>query len=248
METSADDRRGTGSAGRKWGLRTVDVARRAGYSVQQIRDLEQAGVLPPADRTPAGYRRYTERHVHAALAYRAFAAGIGPVEAKRVLRAALRGGPAVLVLLDAAHARLHAERRELALAREAAGAIAAEPIAAPRASDAMSITELAAALGIRPSTLRHWDAEGLVPAHRSGPRSTRTYSPDAVRDARITHQLRRAGYRIGPLRALLDQLRRTGRGSDVEAGLAARSTSIDDRSRALLQGAAALDRLLDGGP
>ncbi|MGY2066670.1 MerR family DNA-binding transcriptional regulator [Blastococcus sp. SYSU DS0619] len=110
METSADDRRVAEPTGRKSGLRTVDVARRAGYSVQQVRDLEHAGVLPPADRTPAGYRRYTERHVHAALAYRGFAAGIGPVEAKRVLRAAQRGGPDVLVLLDEAHARLHAER------------------------------------------------------------------------------------------------------------------------------------------
>ncbi|MGY2066669.1 MerR family transcriptional regulator [Blastococcus sp. SYSU DS0619] len=110
----------------------------------------------------------------------------------------------------------------------------------------MTISELAAALGVRPSTLRHWDAEELVPARRSGPRSTRTYPPDAVRDARITHQLRRAGHRIGPLRALLDQLRRTGRGQDVEAALAARGTSIDDRSRALVRGVAALDRLLDG--
>ena len=36
-------------------LRTVDVARRVGCSVQHVRDLEQAGFLPPAERTDSGY-------------------------------------------------------------------------------------------------------------------------------------------------------------------------------------------------
>jgi len=75
---------------RKSGLRTVDVARQAGYSVQQVRNLERDGVLPLATRTRTGYRAHTETHVQAALAYRALAAGVGPVEAKRVMRAAHR--------------------------------------------------------------------------------------------------------------------------------------------------------------
>lgn len=67
---------------RKSGFRTIDVARRAGYSVQQIRDLESDGVLPAVPRTRSGYRSYTEEHVQAALAYRAFAANCaGPATA-----------------------------------------------------------------------------------------------------------------------------------------------------------------------
>jgi hypothetical protein len=159
------------------GLRTVDVARRAGYSVQQVRDLEADGVLPPAARTASGYRSWTEVHVQSALAYRAVAAAIGPVEARRLLRAAYDGRPSrLLALLDAAHARLHTERRDVALAQEAAAAIAAEPIDEPWPSDAMGIAELAGALGVRTSTLRHWDAEGLVvcPAvRRAGRAATR---------------------------------------------------------------------------
>ncbi|MGW5170200.1 MerR family DNA-binding transcriptional regulator [Streptomyces nodosus] len=71
-------------------LRTVDVARRAGYSVQQIRNLERDGVLPPTTRTASGYRVYGERHLRSALACRALAAGVGPVEAKEIVRAAHR--------------------------------------------------------------------------------------------------------------------------------------------------------------
>lgn len=226
-------------------MRTIDVARRSGYSVQQVRNLERDGVLPPAARTAAGYRVYAEVHVRSALAYRSLAAGTGPVEAGRIVRAA-HGYPAsdLLALLDAAHARLHTERRELGLAREAAEAIAAEPVGDVRPADSMGVSELAAALGVRPSTLRHWDAEGLVVPGRTSPGGARRYSPADARDARIVHQLRMAGYRVAPLRTLMPELRRAHRWDEVAAALAARDASIDARSAALFEGAAALGALL----
>ncbi|MFV2174394.1 MerR family transcriptional regulator [Actinomadura sp. LOL_016] len=223
-------------------LRTVDVARRSGYSVQQVRNLERDGVLPPAARTPSGYRIYGEVHVRSALAYRALAPGTGPVEAKRIMRAAHESPSGPLALLDAAHARLHTERLHVAHARTAAEAIAAEPVTDVRPSDAMRVSELADALGVRPSTLRHWDAEGLVVPHR-GPTGARVYSPGDVRTARIVHQLRAAGYRIDALRELLRELRH----DEVMTALAARDASIDARSAALLHAAAALSALLSPG-
>ena len=111
----------------------------------------------------------------------------------------------------------------------------------------MGISELAGALGVRTSTLRHWDAEGLVVPSRVPGGRARTYSPGDVRDARIVSQLRRAGYRIESLRALLPELRRARRVEEVAAALAARDAGITARSRALLRGAALLDALL-GAP
>ncbi|WP_327110653.1 MerR family transcriptional regulator [Nocardia sp. NBC_01730] len=226
-------------------IRTVDIARRAGYSVQQVRNLERDGVLPTAMRTAAGYRRYGEIHLCSALAYRALASGVGPVEAKRIIRAVHQGPTSqVLALLDAAHARLDRERTDLELAKAAAEAISAEPIEDVRASDSMSVSEVAAALGVRPSALRHWDAEGLVVPDRVSPRGTRRYSPAQVRDARIVHQLRSAGYRIDMLRALMPNLPRGHRSEDVAAALAARDTSIAARSHALLEAAAGLSAVI----
>lgn len=226
-------------------MRTVDVARRAGYSVQQVRNLERGGVLPPATRTASGYRIYGEIHLQSALAYRAFAAGAGPTEAKQIVRAVHHPAAArVLALLDAAHARLDAERTELRQAEQAAQAISSEPIEDVRPSDSMSVSELATALGVRPSTLRHWDAEDLVVPDRDPARGARRYAPDHVRDARIVHQLRRAGYRIAPLRALLPQLRHARGSEEVASALAARDASITARARALLDGAAALSAVL----
>jgi len=231
---------------RKSGLRTVDVARRAGCSVQQVRNLERDGVLPPAERTAAGYRRYAEAHVLAAVAYRHLAAGVGPVEAKAMMRAAHRSSmPDLLAMVDAAHARLHTERRDVDLARQAVAAISAERIDDTQATDAMTISELADALGVRPSTLRHWDGEGLVVPERSPGGRARSYSPIDVRDARIVHQLRQAGYRIRPLQKLMPHLRQSHQRNDINAALLARHENITARSRALLRGAAALEAVLD---
>jgi DNA-binding transcriptional MerR regulator len=230
-------------------LRTVDVARRVGCSVQHVRDLEQAGVLPPAERTDSGYRTYTERHVQAALAYRALASGAGPAAARQMLGAAHRGRfDGLLAQLDAAHAALDTERHELELAVRAARAIDAEPIEQVRSSDSMGLSELAHALGVRPSTLRHWEAEGLLVPARAPGHSYRSYPPDVVRDARVVHQLRRAGYGIAALQTLLPQLRRAHRWEDLSTALAQRQANIDQRSRALLRGGAALDAILDPAP
>ncbi|MFJ1754937.1 MerR family transcriptional regulator [Kitasatospora sp. NPDC088134] len=227
------------------GMRTADVARRAGCSVQQVRNLERDGVLPPVPRTATGYRTYGEVHLQSALAYRALAAGVGPVEGKEIVRAFHRDPvPQALARFDAVHARLDAERAELRRAAEAARAISGEPIDDVRAADAMGVSELAAALGVRPSTLRHWHAESLVVPDREPGRGARRYTPAQVRDARIVHQLRLAGYRIAPLRALLPHLRGARRPAEVDAALTARDADLTARSRALLEAAAALATLL----
>lgn len=226
-------------------MRTGELARRCGYSVQQVRNLERDGVLPPAARTASGYRVYTEIHLSSTRAYRALAAGVGPVEAKRIMRTVHGSRTSEsLALLDAAHARLHRERAELAAAAAAAAAIAGEPVHDVRPSDAMGVSELAAALGVRASTLRHWDTEGLVVPDRVAPRGTRRYTPEQVRDARIVHQLRGAGYRVDTVRTLMPAVRRGYRSGDVAAGLAAREADIEARSRALLEAAGSLGVVL----
>lgn len=225
--------------------RTVDIARDTGYSVQQIRNLERAGVLPPATRSTTGYRAYAEIHLHSALAYRALAAGIGPTEAKKILQAMhTRPLAEALALLDAAHACLHSERIDLAHATRAAESISTEPITDVHTSDSMTVAELATALGIRPSALRHWEAEGLITPDRTGPQGARRYTPNQVRDARVVHQLRAAGYRIPHLRALIPELNRPHRSEDIRSALAARDASLTACSRALLTAAAALDTVV----
>ena len=88
-------------------LRTSDVARATGYSVQQVRDLERLGVIPPATRSPNGYRSYAAVHVHALGAYRGLAGAIGAVAARQLLTE-VRGQPIAEAAsaIMAVHARL----------------------------------------------------------------------------------------------------------------------------------------------
>lgn len=222
-------------------MRTVDVARRAGCSVQQVRKLEKAGVLPPAPRNPSGYRNYGDVHIASLLAYRKLSLGVGPVEARLLLCDAHDDPAKLLARVDAAHARLHQERHELGLARLAVQSIGVEPMADIQEDDAMSVGELAVALGIRPSTLRHWEAERLLTPARTQHRARR-YSPTDVRNARLVHQLRAAGYRIAPLRDLLPTLQHSHDWSEL---LAAREHSIHERAKALFQGMAVLASVVD---
>ncbi|BCJ50074.1 hypothetical protein Asp14428_15490 [Actinoplanes sp. NBRC 14428] len=159
-------------------LQTAEVARRAGCSVQLVRNLERDGVLESAARTPSGYRAWTEIHALAAATYVVLAAGVGAAEAKRFLRVARTGPEAdVLALVDMAHARLHAERRDVELAGDAVAAISAETLGDVRPGDAMTISELAAALAVPTSTLRYWDRQGLLTPARAGGGHARVYAP-----------------------------------------------------------------------
>lgn len=225
---------------------TVQLARRGGCSAQHVRDLEREKVIPPATRAPNGYRGFTEIHLDALVAYLALRDAVGSKDARSLARSTRTAPPTtVLARIDAFHARLHAERQGLQHARSAVPAIATEAIDTPRPEDLMTIGELAAALDVRTSTLRHWESEGLVSPHRSGAAGARVYSPDDVRDARIVDQLRRAGYDIPRLRSLMSRLRDAAADRAVDEALAARERQIDARTRALLRAGTALDRILD---
>ena len=119
--------RGATAGGTARPLRTADVARAAGCSVQQVRDLEALGVLPPADRSTNGYRAFGDEHVLALRAYRGLAAAVGPVVARRVLRDA-RSLPLAeaAALVSGLHVTLAREREEALAARRALLAIRSE--------------------------------------------------------------------------------------------------------------------------
>ncbi|MEV5711700.1 MerR family DNA-binding transcriptional regulator, partial [Actinoallomurus sp. NPDC052274] len=119
--------------GGRTGLRSIDLARLAGVSTQQIRNYEEAGILPPATRTAAGYRRFEDRHRHALLTYRALMSGYGLRAAQAIMRAVhAEDLPRALTLVDAEHAALHQHRSSLDTASEALEALARQaPDVAP---------------------------------------------------------------------------------------------------------------------
>ncbi|MGW0658458.1 MerR family transcriptional regulator [Streptodolium elevatio] len=230
---------------------TSRLAAVAGYSVQQVRDLERLGVIPPATRHPNGYRQFTHVHATALRAYRNLAIAVGPVIARATMRE-IRELPydEAIARVVALHVDLARSRNDTIAALQALDGIVDESAhdAAPVPGDAMSITELSAALGVRSSALRFWEQQGLVTPERLKGRHTRHFPPDAVRDARIVVALRAGGYRIPAVQAVMASLR-TIKGTEVARdALQNRLRTIAAQSEALLRaGTDAADLLSRSG-
>ncbi|MFC8125749.1 MerR family transcriptional regulator [Streptomyces sp. NPDC057302] len=231
------------SGSRRVPLRTVDVARESGYSVQQVRDLERLGVIPPAERSSNGYRSYTSVHVHALRAYRGLAGAVGPVVARQMF-AELRTQTmaAAASAISAVHVRLARERDDALRAQQALRAIQDESHSPEfeQESDAMTITQLAAALDVRSSTLRFWEQEGLVIPERVTSLRARRYGLSAIRAARIVAALRGTGYGIPAVRDIMGSLRQLEGQGETQRILQQRLDEIAMRTVALLTAGADL--------
>ncbi|WP_402468512.1 MerR family transcriptional regulator [Isoptericola aurantiacus] len=224
---------------------TADVSRATGYSVQQVRDLERLGVIPPAERRANGYRQYLPMHVQAVHVYRGLAAAVGPVVARRTLTEMWGSSlPDAAAAVTALHAGLDAERTATLQALDGLATIAGES-ADDGPHDPLTITELAAALGVRSSTLRHWEAEGLIAPERVGSLRARVYDDGAVAAARIVAALRSAGYPVPAVARIMAVLRGLGDGAAAREALQSRLDQIATRSVALLRAGADLADVLD---
>ncbi|MFB4197133.1 MerR family transcriptional regulator [Streptomyces carpaticus] len=230
-------------------LRPVDLARAHGLSTQAIRNYEEAGILPAAERSAHGYRRYTPRHAAALTTFVALLPGHGHRTATGILAAVHRGAPdEAFTLIDESHVQLLADRRTLRSVESALRDLAPEPDAAAPAGPGRAgvlIGPLADELGVRPATLRAWERAGLLRPRRDPQTGYRVYDESAVRDARLTHQLRRGGYPLEDIAPLLGQLRSAGGREPLAEALRDWHTRLRTRARALLGGAAALDAYLE---
>ncbi|MEO3872241.1 TioE family transcriptional regulator [Nonomuraea sp. B12E4] len=224
-------------------LRPVDLARPHGLSTQAVRNYEDAGILPPAERTVHGYRAYTPLHAQALRAFLALVRGHGHQTATSIMRAVNRGATEdALRLIDESHAQLLDDRRTLQAVQAALRDLA--PL--PQERGDTFIGPLARRLGLRPATLRKWENAGLIRPRRDPRTGYRVYSAADVRDARLAHQLRRGGYLLEQIAPLIAQVRSAGGVAPLESTLRDWATRLSARGRAMLAGAAALDAYLGG--
>ncbi|GAA3916179.1 TioE family transcriptional regulator [Actinoplanes auranticolor] len=223
-------------------LRPVDLAREHGLSTQAVRNYEAAGILPPAERSPSGYRGYAPRHAAALRTFLALIPGYGHATATAIMRA-VNGGAVeeALRLIDGSHAQLAEDRRTLEAVDLALGELT--PPAAP-APGATFIGPLARRLGIKPATLRKWQRAGLITPRRDPRTGYRVYTSADVRDVLLAHQLRRGGHGLDRIAQVLDQVRTAGGSEPLRATLREWRARLTARGRAMLSGAAALDTYL----
>lgn len=228
-------------------LTTAKIGGVVGYSTQQVRDLERLRVIPAAERSLNGYRRYDQRHLTALLAYKSLADAIGPVSARRVMPELVAGTvDDAAEMVDNLHAALARDRTLLREALRGLDSVLRESGEVFDHRDMMTIGELAQNLGVRPSALRHWEQEELVQPERSTVSGARRYGAAAVAEARIVAALRLGGYGIPPIRQILQQLRAHGLTSEARQILNDRLADLTRRSVSLLAASGYLHGLLFG--
>lgn len=231
--------------------RPIDLARRHGLSTQAVRNYERDGVLPPAQRSHTGYRRYTEAHALALSAYLALIPGHGYAAAGEIMRAVNRGEvDTAWRVIDHSHALLHRDRETLDSVEVTitvlTGADSEPESPEPRRRNAVPISVLARRLGVRPATLRKWERAGILRPARDPATRYRVYSPADIRDAELAHLLRRGGYRLDHIADVLRRVRDAGGPEPLAGSLRQWRERLTQRGRALLTGAARLDDYLNG--
>jgi DNA-binding transcriptional MerR regulator len=223
-------------------LRAVDLASTAGISVQQVRNYVDLGVLPPVERTPAGYRIFTATHAWALNVARRMAEGHGWARTREVMAAVHRGDlPAALAALDGGHAELDRERAEIRRVLGAFETVVTSPVAtvsAPRRG--ARIGAVADLLGVTTSQLRLWEQRGLFRPVRERGTGYRVYDEAELRAAQVVALLRRGAYPFDIIAAVLAEMRTTGSAQRVYAELGRREQELHRRSLLRLRASAAL--------
>ncbi|MFI9363766.1 TioE family transcriptional regulator [Kitasatospora sp. NPDC053057] len=229
-------------------MRPADLAREHGISTQAVRNYERDGFLPPAERTPSGYRIYTELHAAALRAFLALVPAHGHALAGLVMTAVHADRPdEALTAIDRGHAQLLRDRETLTAVRRAVDHLSAAQAPAETGGalpGPLSIGELAHRLGVTAATLRAWEAAGILAPPRDRATGHRLYRPEDTRDAELAHLLRRGGYPLAHIATVVQQIRTAGGTDSLAEALDGWQRRLTARGRAMLTAAARLDAYL----
>jgi DNA-binding transcriptional MerR regulator len=190
-------------------LRTSDLAQAGQISVQLVRNYEANGFIPPAGRSPSGYRRYTEQHRVALQTTRRLVGSYGWLRTRAMMQAVHQGRLAdALARIDERHAELAGKRLQVEQTLAALRTLAAQPAppARTRHASRLRIGEAARQVGVRVSALHFWEQQGLLHPIRDAESRYRLYDEQQMRRLRVVVLLREAGYDFSAIHLALDEL------------------------------------------
>lgn len=223
-------------------LRPADLAREHGISTQAVRNYEQSGFIPPAERTPSGYRIYTAVHAAALRAFLALVPAYGHSAGGQIMTALHDGDlDHALLIIDRGHNQLLRDRDTLDSVRKAVGHLTAESHVA---TDSRSIGELAHQLRVTPATVRNWERAGILTPARDPATGHRVFHASDIRDAELAHLLRRGGYPLGHISTVVHQIRTAGGTGTLAKALADWQRKLTAQGLAMLNSATQLSHYL----
>ncbi|MBO2456949.1 MerR family DNA-binding transcriptional regulator [Actinomadura violacea] len=233
-------------------MRPTDLAREHGISTQAVRNYERDGFLPPAERTPSGYRIYTEAHASALRAYLALVPAYGHAPAGRIMNAVHGGALGDALTTIDRHARLLRDRDTLDAVRKAVDHLITESAPRPpEGPEVRTVGELAHRLQVTPATLRNWEGAGILTPARDPATGYRVFHAADIRDAELAHLLRRGGYPLSHISTVVQQIRQAGGTGALAAALDGWQRKLTEQGIAMLNASVQLSHyltMLDGVP
>ena len=181
-------------------LRTSDLARAVGAHPNTVRKYADWGLIPPVERSPAGYRLFTRQHLDclqlARLIYSAPYPGRGfRALGNEIIQSAVaddwQGA------LYKAHEHLTLVRAELEQADTAANILeqwAQNPMENTEDENPLAIGEVSKILGVNIDVIRNAERNGLITVPRNSYNNYRLFGKREIERLRIIRMLRKAGY------------------------------------------------------
>jgi len=226
-------------------LRPVDLARAVGLSTQAVRNYEEDGILPPATRSENGYRNYTQVHLAALNAFVALARATSHSSAREIMVALNEGRvDEALEVVDREHSQLLKDRQTVRTVQAALSDIESHVAPTGLRRGTYSVGELAHRVGVTSTTLRGWERAGVLAPDRDPATGHRKYADDDVRDAELAYLLRRGGHGVSDIALIVHEVRTAGSAVALREATLQWNLRLRDRSRALLDAAAALSEFL----
>ena len=189
-------------------LLTHDLALAGHISVQQVRNYEANGLIPQAQRSPSGYRLYTQQHLAALKTVQSMVRGYGWPRTSAIMLALHRGDlSAALATIDERHAELASKRLQVEQTLFALRTLAAQSdsLQSSYHSQRVRVGEAARQVGVRVSALHFWEQQGLLHPVREPYSRYRIYDEQQMRRLRVVALLRDAGYPFNVIQSVLDE-------------------------------------------
>ncbi len=181
-------------------LRTSELARLVGVHPNTVRKYVDWGLIPPVERTPAGYRLFTRQHLYCMRLARLIYSAPYPGRGFRALGTEIIRSAVVdnwQGALEKAHEHLALVQAELKNAENAADLLEhwAQNMAANDGKETpLAIGEVSQLLGISIDVIRNAERNGLIAVPRNSYNNYRLFGKKEIERLRIIRMLTKAGY------------------------------------------------------
>lgn len=185
-------------------LKPIDIARKLQISTSALRHYESWGAVPQPERSPKGYRLYTNVHLAYFRCLRTMANGFGIAFTCEVLRLIQQGEmESAFWLVNKEQSKLQQEKDVADQTLELLKDPKLMHISNQRIKSEMSIGEVANLTGVQPSAIRHWEKEGLIKPKREQENGYRIFTPLHVRQIFLIRTLRKTVYFLESMKEIV---------------------------------------------